>query len=430
MDKLKVVLVGAGDRGETYVRAMAKFPERFDVIAVAEPVESKRNSIRNMFNIPEEMCFNDWTELFKLGKIADVVIIATLDRDHFEPTMKAISLKYDILLEKPISPFPDECIKLSKAAQENGVKVLVCHVLRYTPFFKKLKEIIDSGEIGYVMSIDHEECVGNIHQTHSFVRGNWGNSERSSCMLLQKSCHDMDILQWLLGKKCRKVQSFGTLSFFCEDNAPEGAPEYCLEGCPAEKDCPYHAAKLYMDESQSEEHKKWFRNACTKQANPTLEMVEHSLRTTQYGKCVFKCDNDVVDHQTVNLLFEDDVTVTFSMNAFSKPGRHIHVMGTKGEIRAAVDGTSPINVYNLFTEKTTTYECIAKDGILGGHGGGDVGIVNELYDYLQGDYKGKSVATIDESCNNHMIVFAAEESRQNGTVVDFDEFIGKYDPIK
>lgn len=417
--KLKVILIGAGNRGETYTDIMAKMPDQYEVTAVAEPIASRRNAIKTKHHIPEELCFEDGLDLLEKGKIADAAIISTMDRDHYRMVMKAISLKYDILLEKPVSPEPLECAEIAAYAEKMGVRIVVCHVLRYSPFFITLKELIQSGKIGEIVSINHEECVGNVHQSHSFVRGNWGNSKRSSCMLLQKSCHDMDILQWLIGKKCRKVQSFGTLSYFKKSNAPAGAPEYCIEGCPHGETCPYNAVKLYLDDKEND----WFRTTCTRTANPTDEDVEHSLRTTQYGKCVFQCDNDVVDHQTVNLLFEDDVTVTFTMNAFNKGGRFIHIMGTKGEIRGAMDSSeNPITFYDFETKKTESIPMKAGDGIANGHGGGDEGIVASFYDYLNGTYTGFSVSEISVSAANHLIVFAAEKSRIEGSVVDLEAY--------
>ena len=418
---LTAILIGAGNRGELYARNMGEMEDKYKVIAVAEPIESRRNVIKERHGISEEMCFTDWKPLLEKGKIADVAVIATMDKQHLEPTLAAIECGYDILLEKPVSPDPIECQKIALAAEEKGVKIVVCHVLRYTPFFITIKNLIDEGRLGKVMSINHEECVGNVHQSHSFVRGNWGNSERSSCMLLQKSCHDMDILQWLVGKKLKKVQSFGSLTYFRKENAPEGAPEYCIQGCPKGDTCPYNAKKLYLIEGGS-----WFRTTCTKHANPTDEMVENALRTTQYGKCVFKCDNDVVDHQTVNMLFEDDVTVTFTMNAFNKGGRFIHIMGTKGELRASMaDKDEPMLLYDFETKQTEEIQAYGKDGLVNGHGGGDSGIVVALYEYLNGEYTGCSVSDIRTSVDNHLIVFAAEESRATNTVVDFEEFVSK-----
>ena len=418
MKKLKVILIGAGNRGGVYTDVMSDLPEQFQVVAVAEPRDSRRERIQQKHNIPDNMCFTDYKPLLALGKIADIALIATMDRDHFEPAMMAIDLGYDLMLEKPITPTPEQCIALTENAQKHGVRVVICTVLRYTPLFCKLKEIIDSGRIGKVMSINHEECVGFVHQSHSFVRGNWGNSERSSVMLLQKSCHDIDILQWMLGKKCKKVQSFGARSYFTENNAPEGAPERCIEGCPVGDTCPYNSVKLYL-ESQS----NWFRSAATKLVKSTDEDVKKSLLESNYGKCVFHCDNDVVDHQTVNMLFEDDVTVTFTMNAFNKGGRFIKIFGTKGEIRAALEGNTPIQVYTIEDEVTEEIPSSGTDGVLGGHGGGDAGIIRTLYSYMVGEYNGVSVPTIEESCYNHLVTFAAEHARNTGTVVDVEEYI-------
>lgn len=422
MKKLKAILIGAGARGKIYTDKMAKLPEMFEVVAVAEPIESRRNYIKKEHNLSDDMCFNDWKPLLEKGKIADVAIIATMDRDHFEPAMASISLGYDLLLEKPIAPTPEECEKIAAYANEKGVKVVICTVLRYTPIFIKIKDIIDSGKIGKVMSITHEECVGNVHQSHSFVRGNWGNEEASSCMLLQKSCHDMDILQWLVGKKCKKVQSFGALSYFKEENAPTDATDYCIQGCPHLDTCPYNAIKLYLDDKENE----WFRTTCAREDNPTDEMIIDAITNTQYGKCVFKCDNNVVDHQTVNLLFEDDITVTFNMNAFNKGGRFIRIMGTEGEVSAALDGESPIRLYSFESKETEQISLSGKDGMTGGHAGGDEGIVKALYEYLNKTYNGKSVPEINESSMNHLIAFAAEESRKTNTIVDFDEYIKKF----
>lgn len=418
MKKLKVILIGAGNRGGTYTDYMAKMPEKFEVIAVAEPRDSRREYIQQKHNIPDDMCFTDYKPLLSLGKIADIALIATMDRDHFEPAMMAIDLGYDLLLEKPITPTPEECIALTENAEKHGVKVVICTVLRYTFLFDKLKEIIDSGRIGKVMSINHEECVEFVHQSHSFVRGNWGNSERSSVMLLQKSCHDIDILQWLLGKKCKKVQSFGALSYFKAENAPEGAPERCIEGCPVGETCPYNSVKLYLENENN-----WFRSAATKLVKSSNEDVKKSLMESNYGKCVFHCDNDVVDHQTVNMLFEGDVTVTFTMNAFNTGGRFINIYGTKGEIRAALKGDSPIKVYDIDEKKTEEIPCNATDGIMGGHGGGDAGIIVALYDYMTDNYDGCAIPTIQESCYNHLITFAADHARKTGTVIDVDEYI-------
>ncbi len=418
MKKLKVILIGIGNRGKTYTDIMRGLPEQFELVAIADPIDDRRLHKQKRWGLPDDMVFTDWRPLLEKGKIADLAVIATMDREHFGPAMKCIELGYDLLLEKPIAPTLEECREITRAATEKGTKVVICTVLRYTRIFNAIKSVIDSGRLGKIMSINHEEGVGNIHQTHSFVRGNWGNAERSSDMLLQKSCHDVDILQWLIGKKCKKVQSFGMLSYFKEENAPEGAGERCLD-CPVATDCMYNAVKIYYDDKEN----NWFRTTSTHKVEPTDEDVMEALRTTQYGKCVYKCDNNVVDHQVVNMLFEDDITVTFTMNAFNKGGRFLHIMGTKGELRAAMDESTPITVYDFAADKTETVDSTkAKDGINGGHGGGDGGIIGALYAYLNGTYEGNSVPEIEESYYNHAIAFAIEEARKTGTIVDFDEF--------
>ena len=415
---IKVILIGAGLRGMEYTDIMKDLGDKYKIVAVAEPIESRRNYIKEKHGIDDSLCFVSYEPLFELGKIADLAIISTMDQQHFDPAMKAISLRYDLLLEKPVSNNKEECFKIAEYAEKMKVKVLVCHVLRYSDMFVKIKELIINKTIGEIVSINHEECVGNVHQSHSFVRGNWGNSTRSSFMLLQKSCHDMDVLQWLINDKCVKVQSFGSLSYFNKNNAPKNSPEYCIEGC-LEKDCPYNAVKLYLDDKNND----WFRSAAARQANPTDEMIEEALRKTQYGKCVFKCDNNVVDHQTVNLLFKNGATATFTMNAFNKGGRFIHIMGTEGELHAAIDGETPISVYDFKTKSTKEYNVISNDGINAGHGGGDRGLIVTLYDYLGDNYQGYLASGISTSVNNHFIAFAAEESRLTNKVIDMDEFV-------
>lgn len=418
MEPLKVAVIGAGSRGQTYTNLMRD--GRFQVVAVAEPLEERREYIRKTHNIPPERCFQSWQELVAAPKYADVAIVSTQDRMHFAPAMELIKQKYHLLLEKPAAPTAEECLALAKAARENGVKILVCHVLRYTPFFGKIKEMIDAGAVGKVMSIQHAENVGNRHQSHSYVRGNWGNTEDSSCMLLAKSCHDIDILQWLVGARCRNVQSFGTLSYFVPENAPEGAPDYCIDGCPAGDTCYYNAVKLYLEDEQN----LWFREASTRLIKPTNEQVAHTLRTTQYGKCVFKCNNDVVDHQVVNMEFENGVTASFSMSAFNEGGRYIRVMGTKGEI----SGDMNRDVIDYYSFATREHELIhparrMTDGTLvEGHGGGDGGIVNVLYKYLTEGYSGDLLSEIQISVENHLITFAAEKSRLENRVVSMTEF--------
>jgi predicted dehydrogenase len=274
------------------------------------------------------------------------------------------------------------------------------------------------------MNIQAIEAVNNIHQSHSFVRGNWRNSDESSPMILQKTCHDFDIISWILGKKCKRVQSFGSLSHFTRENAPADAPEYCIEGCPHADTCYYNAVKLYTG---THNRSGWFQNAATKKFNPTPEDCEKAARETDYGKCVYKCPNNVVDRQVVNLEYEDGTVVSFTMSAFNKGGRNIRIMGTDGELSGNA-GDNFVSLYSFATEQIEKIDLdsgFLDDSILSGHGGGDAGIIKALKDLIEG-IPNKSICDIAESCDNHMISFAAEESRLTGKVVDLDEFSARF----
>ncbi len=420
----RVILIGAGGRGKTYTDIMKDcFNDYYEVVAVAEPIDDRRNYIKEKHGIPDEMCFTTWEPMLELPKNADVALVCTMDRDHIAPSLAAIEKGYNLLLEKPAGATPEECREIQRAAEKKGVFVLICHVLRYTDFFRTLKDLIDDGKIGDVMNIQHIECVGNVHQSHSFVRGNWRNSDESTPMILQKSCHDMDILAWLIGKKCKKVHSFGSLSHFTPENAPKDAPDYCIDGCPHSKECFYDAVKLYLGDNRTD----WFTMAATKKIDATDAEIEEALRTTDYGKCVYKCPNNVVDHQVVNLEFEDNVLVSFTMSAFNEGGRTIRIMGTKGELSTNA-GKGDIKFYNFATGETEIIALNSSkngDSILSGHGGGDTGIIRALIDVFEG-IPNKSVCDIAESCDNHLIAFAAEESRFTGTVVDMDKFSARF----
>ncbi len=427
MKQLTVVVIGAGSRGNCYTDSIKFMPEKFKVVGVAEPIESRREYLRTTQNIDKSKCFHTWEDLLSIPKFADIAIVSTMDQMHLEPALKALEAGYDLLLEKPAAPTAEECAAIYKKAKECGRKILVCHVLRYTNFFRSIKKLIDDGFLGEVISIEHTEAVGNIHQSHSYVRGLWKDSKTSSFMLLAKCCHDIDILQWLLNKECKKVQSFGSLSYFTEKNAPEGAPERCTDGCPHADACYYNAIKLYYDDKEN----NWFREAATKIPHPTDEQVMTALKTTDYGKCVFKCNNNVVDHQTVNMEFEGGTTATLTMAAFNRGGRYIRIMGTKGELFADMRANeeTAFNFYDFSTREFRYLKVdlpIQDDSIVSGHGGGDSGIMLSLYDYVTGAIGAEDLSEIGISCKNHLITFAAEESRLTDKVIDVTEYQKRY----
>jgi len=409
---VKTILIGAGQRGSAYCDYAKSHPDKLRIVGVADADPIRKNQFKEKFDLPEADCLDTWEDVFKREKWADTVFICTQDEMHYAPVMAAIEAGYDILLEKPISPSPKECMEMARAAEAKGVKVVVCHVLRYTPFFAKIKEIIDSGEIGDVVTIVHNENVGNLHHSHSFVRGNWGNSETSSPMILAKSCHDLDVVQGLVGKDCLRLSSFGSLSYFNKDNCPEGAPPRCTDGCT--EDCPYDSRKLYISSDN-----EWFRSVAAGRYNATNEELEAAMKAGPYGRCVFQCDNNVVDHQVVSMEFEDGVTVIFSMSSFTPDiSRSIKVMGTKGQIKGYTTEKS-IKVSNFVTNEEREMIIESKSG----HDGGDTGIMDTFCEYVKGGAPGKAITDIGISAKNHMLCFAAEKSRlENGVIIEMDAF--------
>ena len=419
MKQLSLVLIGGGDRGSSYLKYLQKNPGKFRVAALAEPVKEKREYLRAVYNIPADMCFESFEELLSLPKLADIAMICTQDKMHFAPAMKAIEKKYDLLLEKPIAPTAEECKKITEAANKNGVKVLVCHVLRYTPFYKFIKNFIESGKLGDIINITHTEGVGITNMSHSFVRGNWRKTDESAPMILAKCCHDTDLLQWLIGEECESVQSFGTLTYYRSENAPEGATKRCLDGCPHKDNCLYYAPDFYKVKTAEIHH---FRAIVANKFEPTDEEIDEALITSPYGRCVYYCDNDVVDHQMVNIQFKGGKNAVLIMSPFNKAGRISTFMGTKGELRADMEEQT-LYFYDLKERETTQIYTPLTDfdqSIAGGHGGGDMGIMEDLYEYIANNNPSNSISDISFSCISHMIAFAAEKSRLEGTVVDID----------
>lgn len=413
----KVVLLGAGQRGRIYANYM--FEQKLaKIVAVVEVNQERCEDARKFLGVGKDNCYFDTNNFFAQGKIADAIIIASMDRDHYEHTIKAIELGYDILLEKPISPDTQECIHIAELAEKKGVKIVVCHVLRYTPFFSTIKEIIDSKRLGKVLSIQHNENIGNFHMAHSFVRGNWRNDKISSPIALQKTCHDMDILVWLVGSSCKQIASIGDLSYFTETNAPEGSSEFCLE-CKVADTCRFDARKCYLPTCGS-----WPSTVVT--LDQTNEGLLQALRTSQYGRCVYRCDNNVCDRQSSLIEFHNGVIVNFTMSAFTnKMYRTIKVMCEHGEIC----GSDLENRIEIIPFASNQVDALHKEVIIpratnSGHGGGDSGIVDDFFGVLNGE-NSNSRSSIKDSIESHLMVFAAEESRMRGKMVSLEEMRGK-----
>ena len=411
-------MVGAGGRGSrSYAPYAARHADELKFVGVAEPDVRRRERFVQEHPASGKCAVSSWEEILTKPKTADLAFVCTQDQMHFEPAKAAISRGYDLFIEKPISSDPRECLKLREAAEERGISTAVGHVLRYSSFFAKIKSLLDSGIIGRVISVQHNENVGHIHMAHSYVRGPWRNSKISSPMILAKSCHDMDIIVWLLGEPCRRLSSFGSLSYFRPENAPKGAPKNCLEGCPAEEKCPYFAPRIYMGTSSTWKHHLDIGHL-------PRSAQEDILKKSSFGSCVFYSDNNVVDHQVVNMEFPSGATAVFTMSAFTaETTRTIKIMGSTGVIHGAMESNS-VAVESFADGKRTevTVTDNSSEGP-GGHGDGDMNLMRDFIAHCRDKDKVPPLTPIGDAVMSHFMAFAAEESRLTHRVIDINEYI-------
>lgn len=405
LDKpLTAVIIGAGSRGNTYALYADRYPGSLQIVGVSDINEFRRKGMGDRFSVKASHRFGDWSEVFKQPKFADIMIITTPDYLHYEPCMKALEMGYHVLLEKPAAQTEKECTDILKQSRKYNRIVAICHVLRYAPYFKALKETVDSGKIGELVSIQHLEPIERIHFSHSYVRGNWNNSKKTTPAVISKSCHDLDILRWIVGKPCKEVTAFGSLSYFKSSKAPKGAAKRCLD-CPIEAQCAFSAKRVYYD------RRDWlnvFDLSGDRQQQG--EQILSYLRTTDYGRCVFYSDNDQPDHFIMNMKFENDVTVAFSMEALtSYAGRRTRIMGTKGDI---VGDMQTFTLTDFLTGKQEKWGIDINDG----HGGGDLRLVRDLLWAVDKEDESLLTSTIEASIESHVMGFKAEESRLNGTI--------------
>lgn len=400
------ITLGAGNRGRLYGRFATQYPAQLKIVGVAEPIEVRREHYRQAHGIDEGRCFTTWEEVFTRPKFADAVIITTPDQLHYEPCLAALDAGYDILLEKPIAPTEAECRAILAKANATDRIVAVCHVLRYAPYFEQLRDLIQRKVIGEVVSIQHFEPIEHIHFAHSFVRGPWHNSRASTPIILAKSCHDLDILRWLVDKPCHSVQAFGSLSWFRAANAPAGSTERCTDGCAVEGTCPFSAPHIYGKLRRHLGH-------LDLPADPALRdaALQERLRTTTYGRCVYRMDNDQPDHFITNLLFADEVTASFSMEALtSYSGRRTRVMGTAGDI---VGDMSSLTVTDFRSGKQSVWSEATDD-----HGGGDFPMMADWVQAIARQDPALLSSSIAQSIESHLMAFMAERSRHEGRVME------------
>ena len=423
--QITVVLLGAGNRANVYSAVSIKHPEKLKVVGIVDPDPVRTKIMRERYNVPIENCFSDVSEFVKRDKFADAVINGTMDHLHVPTSIPVLEKGYDLLLEKPFAVNHEEMEELRKVAKKNNSKVVIGHVLRYTDFYRSIKDVILSGKIGKIKSIETSEHVNFLHMAVAFVRGKWRSEKVCKApMILAKSCHDMDILLWMMNEtKPKSVASFGCDFEFGKENKPANAGTRCTVDCPIEKDCPYSAKACYVDTT-------WFGQYVWKafegEGELSNERKIQSLSTDNpYGKCVWDCERDVnVDHQTVIINFANGATGSFTLSGGSaKSERNIHIVGTKGEIKGTFEDSKYVIRYKKPGFTTYTEELIDlkitgdMTGATGGHGGGDSKLVLDFIDYLNGSEPSVSCATLEDSVVSHHTVFKAEEARKTGTII-------------
>ncbi len=397
------IIVGAGGRGKDSYAPYIKKTGIMKIVGVAEPDENKRMSFKKDYDISDDMCFSDYRDLFSLGKLADSVIICTQDRMHLEPTKMAVKCGYNILLEKPIAPTVEEVEELEKVISGYDKLFITGFVLRYTPFVIKIKELIDNGEIGDIITMQHNENEGYWHHAHSYVRGEWSNADTSSPLIVAKSCHDFDLIMYLMGCDCKSVSSYGRNTYFTKENAPGDVPLRCTDVCEYSKSCPYDAVKSYTSgEGRYFVHKF--------ECGDNNEDIINALKHNPYGRCVYRCDNNVCDHQVASMEFENGATAVFTVSAFSLENtRTLKIMGTKGEIGGCME--DGVIVLKKFLDGSKTKIEITHDGTK--HCGGDGGLMEYFAKSLENNL------TPDKWVfKSHKAVFAAERSRVEGKRID------------
>lgn len=412
---VRMALIGAGNRGRGIFGAYAKqMPHRAVFVAVAEPDEARRKAFSQEHGIPESARFQNAGDLFAAqGLDLEAVIVATVEDQRLEPVVQAINKGYHVLVEKPLGRSAAEVVAITDAAKKSDRVFAVCHQMRYMTPYATMKELIDSDRYGEVIAMQLSENLSYHHHAHSFVRG-FFNSSRLTPMILAKCCHDMDVMCYLAGRRPVRVSSFGSLTWFKPENAPQGAPEYCLQGCPAAARCPYNVLKLYFNDDTDQAYIR--QMGVVKSKDELMEL----LKTNRFGRCVYRCGNDVVDHQAVNVEFEGGLTVSFNMVGHNAVERRITKISlTNGEIGY---DTSEDTVM-AYQFEPLREERIKPAGTVGTHGGGDRLIMEGFVDAIRSNGSAPMLTSVEMSLDSHLLAFAAEQSRlAKGAVIELRDF--------
>ncbi|WP_177918757.1 Gfo/Idh/MocA family protein [uncultured Eubacterium sp.] len=422
---ITAIIVGAGHRAFVYSELAKTNPDMLKIVGVADPNPIRRKKAMDYFGFGEDMCFENAEELASKGRLADTVINGTMDEQHLQTATVLLDAGYDMLLEKPFATNEDEMWQIVECAKKNNAKVMICHVLRYTPFYYSIKERIANGEIGEIINIQTNEHVSYHHLSTSYVRGKWANSKKChTSMLLAKCCHDLDIMMWMMADtKPKQISSFGGKFQFKPENAPKGAGTICMKDCPLVDTCVYSTKRLYIDHPDRWAFYVW--DALEGKENITLDdKIALMQSDSPYARCIYKCDNDVVDHQSVMVSFENGATGTHNMvGGSAEPRRSIHIIGTKGEIFGNFE-ESKFTVLKINPSPDAhNEECDVEEvdlrvtgdmvGAYGGHGGGDERLAEDFVKYIRGEAPSLACTSIFDSVAGHLSVYRADKSREN-----------------
>ncbi|MDR1094348.1 MAG: Gfo/Idh/MocA family oxidoreductase [Clostridiales bacterium] len=425
MKKITATVMGFGDRGQIYARYAKMRPDLFEIVGVVDPNPVKLEKAKREYNLKTENCYSDPAEFYRKSRQCDAVINATMDRLHYETTPPLLEKGYHVLLEKPVASDPRELLDLERAAKENRRVLMVCHVLRYAPFYRRIKELLAKGAIGRIKHIYACENVAVYHMLSAYVRGKW--SAENACgsgMLMAKCCHDLDLLVWLnAGAKPVTVASVGVRGEFTAKNKPAGAGTRCLSDCAAEDSCPYSARKLYI-KNDVYPFLIWNDLPGRDWDGVELPLREKLLKTVSpHGECAF-ADKDLVDSQSTLVTFDNGSTATLDMlGGVSRPGRNMHIVGSTGEIEGFLESNRfAVRRYDADSTgyKEETRE-ITED-VSGAHSGGDLRLVEDFVSMLSDGPRSVSCTDISDSVIGHLLAIAAEKSRKENRMVSFADF--------
>lgn len=426
---ITAVIVGGGHRSVIYADYALKHPEALKIVGIADPNPGRREMCRSRYGFPAENCFENADALAKRGKIADAVINGTMDHQHFETSVPLLELGYDMLLEKPFAVSKEEMDALMDVIKKHGNRVMICHVLRYAPFYRSIKEKLANGEIGDIINIQMAEHVSYHHLSTSYVRGKWANSDIcKTSMLLAKSCHDVDLMMWLMQPTLpTAVSSVGGIFQFKPENAPKNAGTRCTVDCPLVDSCRYSSKNLYLMHPNRWECYAWADLENKKDATDEDRIASFN-NGNPYNRCIYKCDNNVVDHQSVLINFASGATGTFNMvGGTAKSMRKIHVVGTLGEIYGVLDDNKyTLSRISALAESGFEDETVDLSGAnTEGHGGGDDALTADFINYLKTGKQSISCTAIENSVAGHLTVFLADRSREAGgklQLLDFSQY--------